>query len=602
MMRRWGTVEPLEIAKLHLISRMQEESFPTELKFLRGKDTHSVPDRVRDLNLFLDPKGFIRSGGRMDNVNNFSSELIHPLILGKNHPLTNLIVLNCHHKVQHLGVQPTLNRVRLDGFRLIQPFNAVKSVLKGCYICKRMNSLAFKYPKMTDLPAHRVNLIRPYAHTGVDYTGHVMIREGEVDKKYYMLIFTCLNVRACHIELLPDMSAENFVLSLVRFSNQYGIPENIYSDNAANFAAGVPKLSKIFESQIFQENFGTTPLRHLCIPLGAPWVGSCWERTIRIIKDCLKKTIGRHKLDYFKFVTILSDIQLAVNNRPLTYRCADNDSLEVITPYKFLNPYGSNTVLVQNPSAEYSRSRSGRELAESLELRDKLMDRFRDIWQREYLLSLRDSYKDLRQENFIDKIEVGAIVLVRNIQPEYVKRRHYWSLARVLSVIKGHDGKVRSATVLKGSADYLKRKREPEVHPVNHLYPLELSLTHEYRSSLPDVEIVPEDINPVLDFTNYEEPSNESLDETILQSSEHGFDTDGMEPNFVPTASPSDLSLTNLEPTGLPSDSVLPNLVPTAASSNVVEPNLSAAPPVQFSRRGRRIKPPPGHADFVPFY
>ena len=217
-------------------------------------------------------------------------------------------------------------------------------------------------------------------------------------------------------------------------------------------------------------------------------------------------------------------------------------------------------------------------------------------------MSLRDSYKDLRQENFIDKVEVGAIVLVRNIQPEYVKRRHYWSLARVLSVIKGHDGKVRSATVLKGSADYLKRKREPEVHPVNHLYPLELSLTHEYRSSLPDVEIVPEDINPILDFTNYEEPSNESLDETILQSSEHGFDTDGMEPNFVPIASPSDLSLTNLEPTGLPSDSVLPNLVPTAASSNVVEPNLSAAPPVQFSRRGRLIKPPPGHADFVPFY
>ena len=377
---------------------------------------------------------------------------------------------------------------------------------------------------------------------------------------------------------------------------------SVFSVDALILQRVVLQLSKFFESQIFQENFGTTPLRHLCIPLGAPWVGSCWERTIRTVKDCLKKTIGRHKLDYFKFVTILSDIQLAVNNRPLTYRCADNDSLEVITPYKFLNPYGSNTVLVQNPSAEYSRSRSGKELAESLELRDKLMDRFRDIWQREYLLSLRDSYKDLRQENFIDKIEVGAIVLVRNIQPEYVKRRHYWSLARVLSVIKGHDGKVRSATVLKGSADYLKRKREPEVHPVNHLYPLELSLTHEYRSSLPDVEIVPEDINPVLDFTNYEEPSNESLDETILQSSEHGFDTDGMEPNFVPTASPSDLSLTNLEPTGLPSDSVLPNLVPTAMSSSVVEPNLSAAPHVQFSRRGRLIKPPPGHADFVPFY
>ena len=36
MMRLWGTVEPLEIAKLHLIAEMQEESFPTELKIIFG--------------------------------------------------------------------------------------------------------------------------------------------------------------------------------------------------------------------------------------------------------------------------------------------------------------------------------------------------------------------------------------------------------------------------------------------------------------------------------------------------------------------------------------------------------------------------------------
>ena len=230
MRRLWGTVEPLEIAKLYLIAKMQEESFPTELEFLRGSFNSRVPDRVRDLNLFLDPTGIIRSQGRMDNVEVFSQELIHPILLGKNHHLTSLIIKHCHHKVQHLGVQPTLNRVRLDGFRLIHPFNAVRSVLKDCFICKRMNSLAFKYPKMTDLPAHRVNLIRPFAHTGVDYTGHLMVKEGGVDVKYYMLIFTCLNVRACHIELLPNMTAAQFVYALIRFCNQYGIPDNIYSD------------------------------------------------------------------------------------------------------------------------------------------------------------------------------------------------------------------------------------------------------------------------------------------------------------------------------------------------------------------------------------
>ena len=95
------------------------------------------------------------------------------------------------------------------------------------------------------------------------------------------------------------MSAEHFVLALIRFSNLYGILNSLYSDNADTFSAGVIKLNQVFDSQIFKENFGTSSIKHLCIPLGAPWVGSCWNRIIKTIKDCLKKTIGRHKLDYF---------------------------------------------------------------------------------------------------------------------------------------------------------------------------------------------------------------------------------------------------------------------------------------------------------------
>ena len=546
MRKIWGTVEPKEVAKVYLLKRMQEESLPSELKFL--KETNSVvPQRVRDLNLFLDPVGLIRSEGRMENAGTFSQELVHPLVLGKGHYLTDLIIKNCHHKVQHLGVQPTLNRVRMDGFRLIRPFSAVNRVLRGCFICRKMNSLSFKYPKMTDLPAHRVNLIRPFEHTGIDYTGHIMVKNGEAESKYYMLIFTCLNTRACHLDLLPDMSSEHFVLALIRFSNLYGIPDSLYSDNAATFSAGVVKLNQVFLSPIFKENFGTSNIKHRCIPLGAPWVGSCWERTIKTIKDCLRKTIGRLKLDYFKYVTILSDIQLAVNSRPLTYRCTDNNELEVITPLKFLNPYGSNTLLVKNSSASYPRTKSGQELSESLELRDELLDRFKEIWSNEYLMSLRDSYKNLRQENFVDKIKINDIVLIRNIQPEFIKRRHYWSLARVLDVIKGHDGCIRSALVLKGSADYLSKKREPEIHPVKHLYPVELSLTHEYTVPLPTADNLSEEIVPVPDV----------YEDSILE--------------------------------------------PDVQGSAMVCPESEIASTIQQSRRGRIIRAPKAHADYLPF-
>ena len=291
----------------------------------------------------------------------------------------------------------------MDRFRLIRPFSAVRNVLRNCFICRRMNSLSFKYPKMKDLPAYKVNLIRPFEHTGIDYTGHIIVKNGEIELKYYMLIYTCLNTCACHIDLLPDMSVEHFVLHLIRLSNLYGIRDSLYSDNTATFSAGIVKLKQVLHSQIFNDDFGTSNIKHRCIPLFVPWVGSCWEYTIKTIKDCLKKTIGCLKLDYFKYVTVLTDIQLAVNRRPLTYRCADNNDLEVITPLNFLNPYGCNTLLVKNSTASYPRNRSSQELSESLELRDELLDRFRDIWLKEYLTSLRDSYKHLRQENFIEK-------------------------------------------------------------------------------------------------------------------------------------------------------------------------------------------------------
>ena len=147
-----------------------------------------------------------------------------------------------------------------------------------------------------------------------------------------------MNVRACHVELIPEMSTEHFVLALVRFCNEYGIMSHICSANAKSFIAGIHVLEKVFASEEFKDRFNIYNIKHIKIPLYSPWVGASWERLIRTIKSCLKKTIGRTKLDYFNLKTVLSDIQVAVNCRPLTYRCAEDNGLEFITPNIFLKP------------------------------------------------------------------------------------------------------------------------------------------------------------------------------------------------------------------------------------------------------------------------
>ena len=116
--------------------------------------------------------------------------------------------------------------------------------------------------------------------------------------------------------------------------------------------------------------------------------------------------------------------------------------------------------------------------------------------------------------------------------------------------------------------DYLKKKCEPEIHPVSHLYPVELSLTHEYRIPLPSVDNLPVESAPDPDVNN--EVNNDAIIEPDLQGSANfTIEADGL--IVANDASPSDFN----------------------------EP--SSVPPIQLSRRGRHIKPPKAHADFLPF-
>ena len=574
MLELWGTTDTLEVGKLHLVKSMQAEAFPKELEYLRGWRTGVVPDRVRDMNLFLDSFGIIRCDGRMGKVTRFDYNLMYPILLApREHALTELIINFYHKKVQHLGIQSTLTKVKLAGFRLIHPYQTVKAIINPCWTCKRFNTLCYKYPRMTDLPKDRVNLVRPYTNVGVDYTGHVMVKEGGEEKKYYLLIFTCLCTRAIHIDLLPDQSTEQFVLALVRFCNDYGIPEAIYSDNAATFTSGALVLRQVFTSDEFKSAFGTHNIKHNTIPLGAPWVGSVWERCIRTVKTCLRKAIRRLVLDYFKLKTVLSDIQLAINQRPLTYRCSKDSGLEVISPNDFLRPHVQNSLLIKNPKGILPFSKARKVLIQSLEARDSLLEDFKDLWFNEYLLGLRDSYKDLHEESFVNQVKVGDIVVLKNTQPEVVKKRQYWSLARVLELIYGSDGKVRTVKLLKGSADYLERPRQPEVHPINHLFPLELNITHQ-----PKV-VVPQNLE-------YVELLNMEVD-----TEEDSGRTDGEEDQ-------EELPLADQSPSPVLESEGPLELVAVEESGPFPSHETPVIEPVRYSKRGRKILPKK-YEDFV---
>ena len=280
------------------------------------------------------------------------------------------------------------------------------------------------------------------------------------------------------------MSTHNFILALLRFTNIYGIPSHIYSDNARSLISGCNLVEEVFGCSEFSEHFKIYNIKHIKIPLYSAWVGSTWERLIRVVKSCLYKTVGRSRIKYFDLLTILSDIQNAINSRPLTYRCSDSN-LDIITPNCFLRPNVNEGLMMrmdeQNLCDSEPPSRS--KIIKSMKLRDEMLSEFRELWYDSYLLSLREHCRALHEVNFQNKIKIDDVVLIK--QPQ--KPRPYWVLGRVLELIIGDDGKVRSVRIKRGDGSI-------QVHSIKHLYPLELTLTHAHFPHSPADDVSMDDI------------------------------------------------------------------------------------------------------------
>src|SRR5678816_2363429 len=109
-------------------------------------------------------------------------------------------------------------------------------------------------------------------------------------------------------------------------------------------------------------------ISHKRIPLYSPWVGRQWERLIRVVKDCLLKTIGRSSLNYFDFITILSDIADAINSRPLTYTSSTNEILP-LTPNDFIKPLSKTAMTLPGAGSNnqfWDSTSAQKELVKSL--------------------------------------------------------------------------------------------------------------------------------------------------------------------------------------------------------------------------------------------
>ena len=465
-------------SKLFLIKCDQANSFPEEIGYLRNKKGQ-LPTLINNLNLFMDDEGVLRSTGRLGQSSSISFQINNPIVLPSNSCFTELIIRNAHVNCNHLSTNSTLDNLRRDGFWILKGRTAVNKVLKNCYMCKRYNSRPLKYPNPPDLPKDRVNYVKPFNVTGIDFTGHFYVKLGSTVTKMYLLLMTCMTIRAVHIELVPDMSTRSFLLSFLHFCNIFSIPETVFSDNCNTFLNGLMLLNSTHLDNEWNNFLLSNNIVHKTIPRYSAWVGSSWERCIRTVKSCIYKTIGRRQLEFFEFRTLLGDICTSINSRPLTYR-DDGRDFQVLTPNDFIKPGCQYAIQFGGLGGEELVVPSRKQLIDSLSLKEEILDNFKDRYYNEYLVSLREKSRDLYQNNWRNEIKPGDVVLINTPS----NSRPYWTMARVEELVVGNDGIVRSVRVRKPNGDRAN-------HSINHLYMLELALDEEEASPPPREDEIP---------------------------------------------------------------------------------------------------------------
>lgn len=210
----------LRAAELLLIHVIQHESFLDEIIALKSGQTVLKTSPIYDLDPYLDDTGLLRIGGRLRR-SNLTTQEKNPIIIPKKSHVATLLIDHFHKEVKHQGRLFTEGAIRSAGYWIIGCRRQVNSYLRRCVICKKLRGKQ-QQPKMADLAEVRLQPAPPFSFVGVDVFGPWGVvtrntRGVKAQAKRWAFIFTCLVIRAVHIEVLEEMSSSSFVNALRRF-------------------------------------------------------------------------------------------------------------------------------------------------------------------------------------------------------------------------------------------------------------------------------------------------------------------------------------------------------------------------------------------------
>jgi hypothetical protein len=255
-------------------------------------------------------------------------------------------------------------------------------------------------------------------------------------KKRYGVLFTCLSIRAVHLEIAHSLTSDSTVMAIRRFISRRGSPTVIYSDNGTNLRKANKELKealKDFDHSEIASKLASDGIEWHFIPPATPHMGGSWERLIRTVKVALGTCLHERYPKDEVLQTVFAEVENVVNSRPLTRVSIDPSDQESLTPNHFLiGRSGSKSPCTSVPDNVCLRK--------AWRIAQQITDKFWQRWIKEYLPQINYRKKWTKA---VDPIKDGEIVIIADPNGP----RSNWKKGLIVKTYPGKDGQVRVVDV-----------------------------------------------------------------------------------------------------------------------------------------------------------
>lgn len=421
------SLDEINAAELIILKSTQQGHFRSDMETLLAGGNVTSQSDLFCLSPVLADDGLLRVGSRTGNCQWIPWAARWPIILPKFAHITYLIVDHFHRELKHQNVNSVIAAIRTK-FWIPCIRQVVRRIIGKCQVCKNRRARP-KHPFMGNLPVDRLEpYIRPFSYVGLDYAGPFHVAIGRRREKRWIALFTCLTVRAVHMEVAKDLSSDATILCLSNFIHRRGVPVRIRSDRGTNFVGAKSEGFHLLCAKYANQGIEWV----LNVP-GNPEAGGCWERLIQSVKRVFEITLKEKAPQLEIFIGHVIEAENIVNSRPLTDIPIESEEADPLTPNHFLigSPSQSPTPLTEGKVVKLDRM-----WATKLEMGRSFWKR----WIQEYLPTLTRRTKHCERTQ---NIAVGDVVVI--CDPAMAKGA--WLKGRVTAVVAGPDLHVRSAFV-----------------------------------------------------------------------------------------------------------------------------------------------------------